>query len=115
MNEFNQEKIFANLKHAENNSVFWGQWEGTADRALAHLTDDIYAYEAENNAYGKGVAIKYGSKNFWYSPQEKALFNSTNTRITAEEMRSLGDNIMPEQINRLIENALMNIKKNGLV
>lgn len=115
MENLSQEKINTNLKQAESNSAFWDEWKGTADRALAHLTNDIYAYEAENNAYGKGIAIKYGDKNFWYSPSQKALFNAANARITAEEMRSVGDTVIPEQINRLIETALANISENSMV
>ena len=115
MENINETKINTNLRHAENAPSFWDTWKGTAERALAHLTDDIYAYEAENNAFGKGIAIKYGDKNFWYSPNEKALFNSANTRITSEEIRSIGDNVMPEQINRLIEQALQNAEKNDVV
>jgi hypothetical protein len=115
MENNNEAKINTNLRNAENTPSFWDTWKGVPDQALAHLTDDIYAYEAENNAFGKGIAIKYGDKNFWYSPSEKALFNSANTRITSEGMRSIGDSVMPEQINRLIEQALQNQEKNDVV
>lgn len=111
MKNFNESKINTNLRHAENSDTPWGKWKGMPERALAHLTDDIYAYEIENVAYGNGIAIKYGNKNFWYSPANNALFNSTNTRITAEEMRAIGGNVMAEQINRLIEQALSNLGK----
>ena len=111
MEKFNENEINKNLRHAENSPTPWGKWKGIPERTLAHLTDDIYAYEIENAAYGNGIAIKYGNKNFWYSPDNKALFNSTNTKITAEEMRAVGGNVMAEQINRLIEQALLNLKK----
>lgn len=106
MEEFNETKINTNLRHAENIPNFWDEWKGTADRALANLTDDIYAYEANNNAYGKGIAIKYGDMNFWYSPENKMLVNSANTKITSNELRSSGNEIIAEQVNRLIELAL---------
>ncbi len=115
MDSMNESKIDTNLRQAENSPSFWEAWKGTAEGALAHLAEDIYAYEAENNAFGKGIAINYGDKNFWYSPSEKALFNSGNTRITSEDMRSIGDTVMPEQINRLIEQALRNLEKNDVV
>ncbi len=115
MENFNEANINKNLRHAENSPTPWGKWSGIPERALAHLTDDIYAYEIENSAYGNGIAIKYGDKNFWYSIGNKALFNSTNTRITAKEMRAVGNNVMAEQINRLIEQALLNLEKNDKV
>ena len=96
-----ENKINTKLRHANSTPSFWDEWKGTAERALAHLTDDIYAYEAENNAFGKGIAIKYGDKNFWYSPSAKALFNSANSRITTEELKNSGNEVIAEQLNRL--------------
>lgn len=111
MENFNQDKIKTNLRHAESPDTPWGKWKGIPERALAHLTDDVYAYEIENPAYGNGIAIRYGDKNFWYSISNKALFNSTNMKITAQEMRAVGDNVMADQINELIGKALSNLEK----
>lgn len=101
-------ELTTKLRHAENVPSFWEAWKGTAEDTLAHLTDDIYAYESTNNAYGEGIAIKYGTKNFWYSPSNQALFNSSNDKITSEELRASGDTVMVEQVNRLIGIALQN-------
>lgn len=106
-----EDKTIANLNNAEQQPSFWKIWRGTAEGALARLTDDIYAYEAENNVYGKGIAIKYGNKNFWYSPNHKILVNSSNTKITSEELKLSGNAVTAEQINSLIGKALQNIKE----
>jgi hypothetical protein len=75
---------------------------------LAHLTDEIYAYEAENNAYGKGIAIQYGTKSFWYSPSSQMLLNAPNNRITTRELNEAGNQVIAQQLNELIALALKN-------
>lgn len=85
----------------------WEQWKGMPDRALAHLTDDIYAYEIKNHPYyGDGVALKYSDMNFFYSPVHKTLFTAGREKITTDELRESGDTVMAEQLNRLIGLAL---------
>lgn len=101
-----QLKTNTKLSKAESTPNFWIEWQGTPESSLAMLTNDIYAYEVENNLYGKGIGIKYGNKKFWYSPEYKTLVNSANEKITAEELRNTDNGVIAEQINRLIEMTL---------
>ncbi len=119
MEEFHQEvsKAESKLRNAQTNELhFWDSWKGTAQGALASLTDDIYMYEAENHKYGKGYGIKYSDSNFWFSPgfgsQKGTLVNAVNESITSEEMESIGTTgqVMNEQIQRLIDIGLGKVK-----
>lgn len=111
-----KEKIEHFIKGSYDLPSFWKRWQGTAEGALANLTEDIYIYPVSNNKFGSGYGIKYGDQHFMYVPgtPKGSLYNSHNDSVTSEELENsdvAGIKIMNEQIGRLIGLGLENKSK----
>lgn len=103
-------EIKRKLTNAHLEPSFWKRWRGSADGALAMLTDDIYIYPAENNKYGKGYGIRYAGQNFFLTKGsgKGMLVNSNNDRIESKELELLGvtGGVINQQLNELIEKGI---------